>query len=922
MKKHFLFLAFLAAIAGGFLFSANAAMAEEITIDQDTVWGDGDVVVVGDDESLTVMPGVTLTLEPGSVIKMGKDAMIGVLGRLDINGTAAKPVRITSLSDDSVGGDTNNDGNETAPAKGDWAGIIVGPMPTGAEVEVDYAVISYGGGYDSNPFDYIQIVNAESFLVRHSNLIDNDQRIRVIGANEFSISDSNIFNPSQCIPLFDCEYISYGIANQTGEVLRVTGNYWGHPEGPTTLADVMNGQLNGTLLMDGGFDFVPFVSEPIQLFTETSSEPNPVILIPGIMGSWDFSGQWELDPILNTYDDLWEAFKAAGYEEGKTLFAFPYDWHFSNVSNTDELMRKVQEVKGISGSDRVDLVGHSMGGLLARAYVESIYYQDDVDKMVFLASPHRGATKAYLMWEGGDLGENMRDDIDELLLELYANYNGYDSIFRFVRGGVKSVQDLLPTYDYLKDGQEFRNYPNNYPNNYFLDLLNKPENMAKLDDVRILNVVADNSKNNTLNYIRVEDKHFDDGRWEHGYPANYGSWFQSSGLEFGRGDETVPWLSNGNFFDNELIINNTNHGDVVTDAQQDVIEFLTGKRPEQIIKSGVIDKYFMVRIFSPADFLVTAPDGSMVGTTADGQIVNQIDGAYYVNNDEMEFALLPEPAQGDYKIDLVGTGDGSYRLSLDKIGDDSDEQRNFFGSIATGQEQEFNLSYSDGEQLGDLEPVDETAPSVNILAPSASSTFWRQDELKVEFSAQDDFSGISSTVVMVDGQQVATSSGTVIDLFDYPAGTHRLSVSASDVSGNAAEASLDFEITADLSSTIRDIEQYYKTKLLSRDGRNRLLPPLEQLERKLKAVDLLVELARKAKRVVENARYLNQRLKDKAMEKADQAVFKLLDERADIISDKMKEFDKQLKKIWEQGKVLEPAYGIIKADSDYLKNNL
>lgn len=116
----------------------------------DTVWGPtGSPYVVSG--SLLVMEHASLTMLPGTVVKFdGQTARITVNGQLLILGGPQTRVTLTSYKDDTILGDTNGDGDASAPQAGDYIGIHVygasGDLSRRRPLSViDYADVRFGG---------------------------------------------------------------------------------------------------------------------------------------------------------------------------------------------------------------------------------------------------------------------------------------------------------------------------------------------------------------------------------------------------------------------------------------------------------------------------------------------------------------------------------------------------------------------------------------------------------------------------------------------------------------------------------------------------------------------------------------------------------------------------------------------------------
>ncbi len=244
----------------------------------------------------------------------------------------------------------------------------------------------------------------------------------------------------------------------------------------------------------------------------------PVLLVPGILGStsrgsksifpslpgeaplWnsgilklhDVTVRSPIDGVTPLYSAVgWEQIKIKlsdlGYEEGCTIFDTPYYWVLDATRTSRDYLKPVIDyAKKISGSDHVDIIAHSMGGIVARTYIQSSSYKNDVRKLAFLGTPNYGSLLAYYIWEHGDpissdnislgyLGNLLRPNgyfysnsilqfakakigSDDLCTSVSLSFLGdrlytpvlacnHDKVKTFVHQFAPSLRDLLPTYE-------------------------------------------------------------------------------------------------------------------------------------------------------------------------------------------------------------------------------------------------------------------------------------------------------------------------------------------------------------------------------------------------------------------------------------------------------------------------------------------
>lgn len=115
---------------------------------------------------------------------------------------------------------------------------------------------------------------------------------------------------------------------------------------------------------------------PAQAATHT-----PVVFVHGYSGS---ASNWTTAEAV---------FAAAGYSSNE-LYAYQYDWSQSNKSSAAGLAAYVSQVRQRTGAAKVDIVNHSMGGLVTDWYVKQLGGTAYVNHVASIAGANHGTTFA------------------------------------------------------------------------------------------------------------------------------------------------------------------------------------------------------------------------------------------------------------------------------------------------------------------------------------------------------------------------------------------------------------------------------------------------------------------------------------------------------------------------------------------------
>jgi hypothetical protein len=473
--------------------------------------------------------------------------------------------------------------------------------------------------------------------------------------------------------------------------------------------------------VSAGVNFTPWLTAKVDT---NPTAKTPVLIVPGLFGTEMFTGETRLwasilrminplnsdsfmdplafnsnltpsdpnvfygsiignpDNLYNYSDALVQQFISQGYSLGTNLFIFPYDWRYGVSEDVvSQLKSEIQRDLLKAGSDKINIVAHSTGGLIVKKYVQENLADNYIDKAVFVGVPNLGAPKAFKALINGDnfnipgLSESEMKKIAQNLpvaYDLAPDKEYVSQIGSFFRKGVDISTGQLGQYlNYNDTLTEFEQ----------LNLVNNQGviNSELLHTSEFDNFDLRTAGINVYNIIGCKSATF--GNFTENTASNTLPYFDFPKIT--SGDGTVPLLSAQTIPadpDNIFFLRNADHGKLLSanGSRQQIVNIITGSHldqgPDLFYNIDVrLNPDFCqitgenLKIKSPLSINVIDQDGNHSGPLPDGSIENSIPGADYEVWGDHKYVFLPTDGGQQYDISLEGTGNGTFTLQDETI---------------------------------------------------------------------------------------------------------------------------------------------------------------------------------------------------------------------------------------------------------------
>jgi pimeloyl-ACP methyl ester carboxylesterase len=428
------------------------------------------------------------------------------------------------------------------------------------------------------------------------------------------------------------------------------------------------------------------------------------------------------DTLADPYQETINFFNSNGYTLNQDFFIFPYDWR-KDLSLTGPLLdQKVTQILATTGATKVDIVAHSMGGLVARNYIKGPAKAIKVRKLIELGTPHLGSAKFINTLRYGDC---LYLKVVSICLTLAPS-----ELKDVLQNSIGAYQ-LSPTQKYFSfyDGSD-DNHP--YPLRDDVDLDNN-QIKGTLNYSQTKDFLTNLNHNTTL-FTPTENFHSIDDQLENTNGVDItliaGSGLPTLGqiiekqttigpLKVSKkdalminGDNTVPLFSaslkdlerNRSLLgDAHLYFSKQIHTNLVSNgpALNLVKNILSGTNT---LPSGTQNQPYafngqLISLHSPVNMEITDKAGNKTGIESDGTIKEEIPGSFFETIGDAKFIWLPD--EGNYEIKLNATDNGNFDFKIRDFQDNINTKSVIFSNvpIISSTKAETDLNTDDIENI-------------------------------------------------------------------------------------------------------------------------------------------------------------------------------------------------------------------------------
>ena len=475
---------------------------------------------------------------------------------------------------------------------------------------------------------------------------------------------------------------------------------------------------------------------------------SPVILVPGMMGSDDKWVKPSVYPTLpkdkpakasklqihDPYEIArlgpgWGRLKKSLKDNDFEFFECPWDWRYG-ADSPDALgclLECIRKAKEKTGSKKVHVVAHSMGGLLVRNYIQLSAYasRNDIDRFAMVGTPNHGSMLAYPIWLGGDpiQADQMKEPslfpyfysqtLDRLHKKMEGSHaisfsgcpsgvtgscgggepvpeKSRESIKRFLdrNSGVKS---LLISDDYcLKQGNTCGKIDSSREN-AFLKKLNQDKDVERIREGGMVTtkIFASNSES-TISDVEINSMPHISEVYPDGEPQK--EFFFVDGYRRA-GDGTVTYDSAR--LEGVAVHPDTakgEHAGLIGAFREEIIAFIKGNvaAKEAFVKQSIpldfstqeagdlATSELSVHVDNGYAALLTGPDGAKIGIDLQADaLYEESGGATVLRNGTDASVSLTDPASGVYTLRLTGETAGQTTITLSWFGAEQPQEIQF-----------------------------------------------------------------------------------------------------------------------------------------------------------------------------------------------------------------------------------------------------